>query len=89
MDVSPTRACNSRLAALHNLAYINDANKIKIAALGGIEALLKAMGTHTDSVGLLQACRALLDLAYINDANKIKIAVVTASRTKIQVLSNS
>ena len=29
------------------------------------------------------------NVAYINDANKIKIAVVTASRTKIQVLSNS
>ena len=40
------------------------ANKVKIASLGGIEAIIKAMSTHKDHSGIQQqACCALWDLA--------------------------
>ena len=51
-------------AALNNLAASNDANMVKVAALGGIEAILKAMGTHTHNADVQkQACGALGSLA--------------------------
>ena len=62
-------------AALCSLAT-NDANQVKIAALGGIEALLKAMGAHpTHAEVQEQTCRALGNLAG-NDANRVKIAAL-------------
>ena len=43
------------------------ANKIKIASLGGIEAIIKAMATHQDHNGVQEnACAALRNLA-LND----------------------
>jgi hypothetical protein len=43
------------------------ANKVKIASLGGIEAIIKAMSTHKDiSIVQEKACSALWSLA-VND----------------------
>ncbi len=40
------------------------ANKVKIASLGGIEAIIKVMSTHMDHSGVQQnACGALRNLA--------------------------
>ncbi len=48
------------------LAFI--ANKVKIASLGGIEAIIKAMSTHKDNSGVQEyACAALRNLAANND----------------------
>ena len=63
-------------AALRSLA-LNDANSVKVAALGGIEAILKAMGTHTHNADVQKAaCTALLSLTASNDANKVKVAAI-------------
>ncbi len=43
-------------------------NKVKIASLGGIEAIIKAMSTHKDHIGVqVNACRALWNLAANNN----------------------
>ena len=58
-----------------NLAH-NDDNQVKIAALGGIQAILKAMGAHADNAEVQEeACGALKSLA-ANAANKVKIATL-------------
>jgi len=58
-----------------NLAH-NDDNQVKIAALGGIQAILKAMGAHADNAEVQEeACGALKSLA-ANSANKVKIATL-------------
>eukprot|EP00961_Rhodomonas_salina_P095293 1282150-Rhodomonas_salina.1 len=58
--------------ALRNLA-VNDENKVKIGAAGGIEAVITAMQQHADSEGVQEwGCAALSNLAF-NDENKVKI----------------
>ena len=53
---------------------VNDDNKVKISAAGGVEAVLAAMVTHKGSAVVQeQACCALRNLA-VNDDNKVKIA---------------
>ncbi len=52
------------ISRLYTLCVIFIANEIKIASLGGIEAIIKAMSTHKDnSVVQENGCRALWNLA--------------------------
>ena len=55
----------------------NDANKEKIAALGGIEAVVRVMGTLPEEPEVQEeACGALGNLAANNNSNKEKIAAL-------------
>ncbi len=50
------------------LVSLFTANKVKIASLGGIEAIIKAMSTHKDHSGVQEnACRAFGNLAASHD----------------------
>ena len=60
--------------ALRNLSANNDDNQVKIASLGGIQALVKAMEAYVDSAAVQeQGCAALLNLS-VNADNPAKIA---------------
>jgi hypothetical protein len=62
--------------ALLNLSCKNDANQVKIAALGGIEGVVAAMNVHFDNAGVQhRGCMALVNLAG-KDANQVKIAAL-------------
>jgi hypothetical protein len=55
---------------------INDADQVKIVALGGIETVVAAMDAHRDNADVQHfGCRALANLA-ANDANKVKVAAL-------------
>ena len=61
---------------LGDLANASDENKVKIANLGGIQAILKAMKDHAAEAKVQEnACAALLNLG-INVDNKVKIAAL-------------
>ena len=48
------------------------ANEVKIASLGGIEAIIKAMSTHKDHIGVQEnTCGVLRNLAVNNDGTWI------------------
>ncbi len=48
--------------------FLSIANRVKIASLGGIEAIIKAMSTHKDHSGVQEnACSALWNLVFKND----------------------
>ncbi len=52
------------------LVSLSVANRVKIASLGGIEAVIKAMSTHKDRSWVQEnACAALWNLAANNDGN--------------------
>jgi len=56
----------------------SDAIRVKMAALGGIEALVQAMGEHGASAAVQQhACAALCNLA-VDDANKVRRGKIAA-----------
>ena len=58
LSLSPMRYVLVRVLA------INIANKVKIASVGGIEAIIKAMSTHSDNAAVQdKACGALNHLA--------------------------
>ena len=60
----PPSAAILTLLALSNLA-VNPSHQIKIASLGGIEAILKAMNKHLDSAGVQEkGSRALLNIGW-------------------------
>ncbi len=53
---------------MYSLVCTSLANKIKIASLAGIEAIIKAMSIHTNNSGVQEnACCALGNLAASND----------------------
>ena len=55
-------------------------NEVKIASLGGIEAIIKAMSTHKDHSGVQEnACSALWNLA-ANDGMCSSAFVLSSSR---------
>jgi hypothetical protein len=59
---------------LGNLSY-NNANRVKIAELGGIEAVRAGMLAHPDAAGVQEAgCSALYNLCENNTANQVKVA---------------
>ena len=54
---------------------LHDDNRAKIAAAGGIEAVVWAMGGHRGDAGVQQwGCGALFNLAFNNADNRAKIA---------------
>jgi hypothetical protein len=56
-------------AALRNLAAGNADNKAKIAAAGGIDAVVGAMGAHRGVADVQkEGCAALLNLAEANES---------------------
>ncbi len=56
------------------------ANKVKIASLGGIEAIIKVMSTHKENSEVQEkACCALLNLA-VNDGICISLFVIFFTR---------
>ena len=67
-DAKVQEAC---CAALRNLAA-NDANQVKVAAEGGVGAIVSAMQQHpADAKVQAAACYALQNLTYNND-NRVK-----------------
>ena len=53
------------------LVSLFTANKVGIASLGGIDAIIKAMSTHMDNSGVQEnACGALWNLA-VNDGLRL------------------
>ena len=70
----------------------NDANEVKIAAQGGIEALLKAMKEHPTIAGVQEkACWALLHIGWSNNdlQQRIKKAGAEQEVRKAMAASNA
>ena len=60
---------------------MTDDNKIKIANVGGIEAIVEAMKNHIDAEAIQNNCCEALDNLSENDDNEEKIANVLSSPT--------
>ena len=59
-------------AAISTLAALKEANQLKLAEAGGIEALVAAMTAHKTSAGVQeQACIALRNLTHNNAGNQV------------------
>lgn len=60
--------------ALAGLTDSDDNQRVKVAAEGGIGAIVGAMQRHPSAKVQAAACRALWNLTYNNDANQVKVA---------------
>ena len=59
-------------AAISNLAAVKEANQLKLAQAGGIQALVAAMAAHKANAGVQeQACVALRNLTHNNAGNQV------------------
>lgn len=76
------------MAALSNLSASNQENQARIAALGGIEALVTAMQNHRSKPLVQQyAATALRNLTLHNAENKIAIAKAGGIAVLIQAMN--
>ncbi len=58
-------------AAISNLTALKEANQLKLAEAGGIQALVAAMTAHKPNAGVQeQACMALRNLTHNNAGNQ-------------------
>ena len=72
--------------ALLNLAANNADNTARIAAAGGIEAVVRVMGEHQANAAVMeQACAALTGLACLT-ANRARIAAAGGIEAVVRVL---
>ena len=71
---------------MSNILVTSD-NKVKIASLGGIEAVVKAMEAHVGSAGVQeQGCRAFWNLSFNAADNKVKIVSLGGRQVLLKAL---